>query len=113
MLGAHLEQEIAYDAPGGRLADAVTGAEVAVLPAASPATAAQTLRRPAVWLGVSGIVRLAVVLGLLALLVGTRWERLMVAVVGFLAVRVVLTRRLGRPGGGHPAARVTVTRDGT
>jgi F1F0 ATPase subunit 2 len=51
---------------------------------------------PAVWLGVTGIVRLAVVVGLFALLVGT-WEQLAVALAGFLVVRVVLTRRLGRP----------------
>ena len=49
------------------------------------------------WLGVTGILRLTVVLGLFALLVGARWERLMVALVGFLGVRVVLTRWLGRP----------------
>jgi F1F0 ATPase subunit 2 len=55
------------------------------------------LARPAVWLGVTGILRLAVVLGLFALLVGARWERLVVALAGFLAVRVVLTRYLGRP----------------
>lgn len=52
---------------------------------------------PAVWLGVTGILRLAVVLGLFALLVGTGWERLVVALAGFLVVRVVLTRWLGRP----------------
>lgn len=52
---------------------------------------------PAVWLGATGILRLAVVLGLFALLVGPRWERLVVALAGFLAARVVLTRWLGRP----------------
>ena len=52
---------------------------------------------PAVWLGVTGIVRLAVVLVLLAVLVGTGWERLAAALVGFLAVRLVFTRWLGRP----------------
>jgi F1F0 ATPase subunit 2 len=52
---------------------------------------------PAVWLGVTGILRLAVVLALFALLVGTRWERLAAALVGFVAVRVVLTRWLGQP----------------
>lgn len=55
------------------------------------------LGRPAVWLGVTGILRLAVALGLFALLVGVRWERLVVALVGFLGVRLVLTRCLGRP----------------
>jgi F1F0 ATPase subunit 2 len=52
---------------------------------------------PAVWLGVTAILRLAVVLVLFALLVGTRWERLVVALVGFIAVRVVFTRWLVRP----------------
>jgi hypothetical protein len=42
-------------------------------------------------------LRLAVVLGLLALLVGTRWERLVAALAGFVVARVVLTRWLGRP----------------
>ena len=52
---------------------------------------------PTVWLGVTGILRLAVVLGLFALLVGARWDRLAVALAGFLAGRVVLKRRLGPP----------------
>lgn len=52
---------------------------------------------PALWIGLGGILRLAVVLVLFALLVGTRWERLLIALVGFLAARVVLTRWLGRP----------------
>jgi F1F0 ATPase subunit 2 len=55
------------------------------------------LSRPGVWLAVTGIVRLAAVLACLALLGGARWERLAAALAGFLAVRVVLTRRLGRP----------------
>jgi F1F0 ATPase subunit 2 len=53
---------------------------------------------PAAWLGVTGILRLAVVLGLFGLLVGTRWERVVAALVGFLAVRVMLTGWLGRAG---------------
>jgi F1F0 ATPase subunit 2 len=52
---------------------------------------------PSVWLGVTGILRLAVALALFALLVGPRWERWVAALLGFLAVRVVLTRWLGRP----------------
>jgi F1F0 ATPase subunit 2 len=52
---------------------------------------------PAAWLGVTGALRLALVLGLFALLVGPRWERLTAALIGFLAARVVLTRWLGRP----------------
>ena len=57
---------------------------------------------PALWLGVTGMLRLAVALALFALLVGPRWDRLVVALIGFLAVRVALTRWLGRPA---PAAR--------
>jgi len=70
---------------------------------------------PAVWLGVTGILRLAVVLGLFALLVGARWERLAVALAGFLAVRVVLTRRLGRPADAarRPGRERMVNRGGT
>jgi F1F0 ATPase subunit 2 len=64
---------------------------------------------PAGWLVVTGILRLAVVLVLLALLGGTRWERLVIALVGFVAVRVVLTRRLGRPA---LTSRRTVPRGG-
>lgn len=54
---------------------------------------------PAVWLGGTAFVRLAVVLGLAALLVGPRGDRLLAALLGFVAVRLVLTRRLGRSGG--------------
>jgi F1F0 ATPase subunit 2 len=52
---------------------------------------------PAVWLGVTGLLRLVIVLGLLALVVGPWWERLVAALLGFLAMRIVLTRWLGRP----------------
>jgi F1F0 ATPase subunit 2 len=70
---------------------------------------------PAVWLAVTGLLRLAVVLALFALLLGTRWERVLVALVGFLAVRVVLTRRLGRAAGasGRPGGNRMATRGGT
>jgi F1F0 ATPase subunit 2 len=67
------------------------------------------LARPAVWLGVTGILRLLVALGLFALLVDGQWARLVAALVGFLAVRVVLTRSVGltegRPGHAVAAAR--------
>jgi F1F0 ATPase subunit 2 len=56
------------------------------------------LARPALWLGVTSIVRLALLLGLATLLVGPRWERVIAALIGFVAVRLVLVRRLGRPG---------------
>ena len=52
---------------------------------------------PAVWLGLTAILRLAVVLAFLTVVVGTRWEWLAAALIGFLAVRVVLMRRLGPP----------------
>lgn len=73
------------------------------------------LARPAVWLGVTSILRLAVVLVLFALLVDARWERVVVALVGFLAVRAVLTRWLGRPAGAsrRPGRQGMVTRGGT
>jgi F1F0 ATPase subunit 2 len=69
---------------------------------------------PALWLGVTAILRLAVVLVLFALLVGTRWERLLIALVGFLAARIVLTRWLGRPGEAprRPGRDRMVTRGG-
>lgn len=49
------------------------------------------------------------------LLVGTGWERLVVAVAGFLVVRVVLTRWLGRPAEAprRPGHDRRVTRGGT
>ncbi|OGK99977.1 MAG: hypothetical protein A3I14_07795 [Candidatus Rokubacteria bacterium RIFCSPLOWO2_02_FULL_73_56] len=50
---------------------------------------------PALLLGVTGLVRLAVVVTGFYLLVDERWARLASALVGFLAVRVALTRRLG------------------
>jgi F1F0 ATPase subunit 2 len=59
---------------------------------------------PGVWLGVTAILRLLLALGLFALLVGGRWERLLAALAGFVAARLVLTRRLGLPGGGPPRA---------
>jgi F1F0 ATPase subunit 2 len=73
------------------------------------------LARPAVWLGVTAILRLAVVLALFALLAGARWERLVVALAGFLVVRAVLTRRLGRPARAarSPGREVMVTRGGS
>lgn len=53
--------------------------------------------RPALWLGVTGALRLAVVLAFVYLLVDPRWDRLASGLLGFLTVRLVLTRRLGRP----------------
>jgi F1F0 ATPase subunit 2 len=60
---------------------------------------------PAVWLGLTAILRLVVVLAFFAALVGTRWEHLAAALIGFLAVRVVLTRWLGRPAEARPPGR--------
>lgn len=72
------------------------------------------LRWPAVWLGVTGILRVAVVLVLFTLLVGTRWQRLAAALIGFIAARVVITRWLGRPvTASLRSGRRTVSRGGT
>jgi F1F0 ATPase subunit 2 len=73
------------------------------------------LASPAAWLGLTGIVRLAVTLVAFALLVGPRWDRPVVALAGFLAVRVVLTRWLGRPASAArgPARDRMVTGGGT
>jgi F1F0 ATPase subunit 2 len=57
----------------------------------------ERLAWPAAWLAVTGILRLAVVLVLFALLFGSRWERLTIALMGFLAARIVVTRWVGRP----------------
>lgn len=50
---------------------------------------------PAAWLGVTGILRLAVVLAIFAVLAGPRWERWLAALAGFLALRIALVRWLG------------------
>jgi F1F0 ATPase subunit 2 len=71
------------------------------------------LARPAVWLGITGIARLAVVLTLLALLAGARWEPLVAALVGFVAVRVALTGWLRRPAGPPPGRRRPASAGGT
>ena len=51
--------------------------------------------RPGMWLMATGALRLAAVLLVIGLLAGTRWEHLLAVMAGFLAARVVLTRRLG------------------
>ena len=51
--------------------------------------------RPGLWLMATGAVRLGAVLLVIGLLAGTRWEHLFALMAGFLAARVVLTRRLG------------------
>jgi hypothetical protein len=58
---------------------------------------------------VTGILRLLVALGLFALLVDGQWARLVAALVGFLAVRVVLTRSVGLMEG-HPGRAVAPAR---
>jgi F1F0 ATPase subunit 2 len=60
--------------------------------------------RPALWLGATGIGRLVVALGLFALLIDGGWARLVAALVGFLAVRVALTRRVAVAAGRRPHA---------
>ena len=68
---------------------------------------------PAVWLGVSAFSRLAVLLLLVTVLVGAQWERLGMALVGFLAARVVLTRWLGRSAPPPPGRDRMTIRAGT
>ena len=50
---------------------------------------------PALLLGVTGLIRLAVVVAGFCVLVDEHWGRLASALLGFVATRVALTRRLG------------------
>ncbi len=52
-------------------------------------------RRPALLFLGSLVVRVAVLLGGLYLVMGEDWRRLLAALVGVIAARIVLTRRLG------------------
>jgi len=61
-------------------------------------------RWPALLLGVTGVLRMGVVVAGFCLFVDERWERLASALVGFLVVRVALTRRLGGRGTSPRAA---------
>jgi F1F0 ATPase subunit 2 len=59
------------------------------------------LGRPELWIFVSLVLRIAVVVAVLLLLFGEQWERLVAAMAGMLAARIVLVRRIGpmKPGG--------------
>jgi F1F0 ATPase subunit 2 len=54
---------------------------------------------PALWLGVTSALRLAVVLALVyalrPVLLAARWDWMVSALIGFVAIRMILTRRLG------------------
>jgi F1F0 ATPase subunit 2 len=67
---------------------------------------------PAVWLGATGILRLAVALGLFALLGAGRWEWLVAALAGFLAVRLALAHGVGVPKGWPRRAAVAARTGG-
>ncbi|MDX1433640.1 MAG: ATP synthase subunit I [Gammaproteobacteria bacterium] len=57
---------------------------------------ARARRRPVALLGLSLALRLAVVLaGFYAIAAGGHWERLLAALIGFVAIRMLLVRRLG------------------
>jgi F1F0 ATPase subunit 2 len=70
---------------------------------------------PAAWLGVTGILRLVVVLAIFAALAGSRWERWLAALAGFLALRIALMRWLGRSAAAPvpPGRGQVATREGT
>lgn len=52
---------------------------------------------PALWLGGTGILRLAAVVTLLYAFRNARWEWMVSALIGFLSVRLLMTRRLAGP----------------
>ena len=54
-----------------------------------------TARNPALMMASNFIFRMAVVLGGFYLVMAGRWERVLVAVLGFVLMREILTRRLG------------------
>jgi F1F0 ATPase subunit 2 len=57
------------------------------------------LKRPALWLAASLLVRMAlVVVGLYAIAAG-QWQRLLVCLAGFLLMRTLLVRFLAKPPG--------------
>ncbi len=51
-------------------------------------------QRPAVWILGSFLVRTVVSLGGFYLIMGGQWQRLLAALVGFMAARLVLVKRL-------------------
>lgn len=54
-----------------------------------------TLKHPAPWLMISVLGRLALLLGGFYLVMAGSWQRLLACVLGFIVVRLILTRRLG------------------
>ncbi|NDJ77312.1 MAG: ATP synthase subunit I [Chloroflexi bacterium] len=57
----------------------------------------QTARHPARMLLTSSFVRMGIALGGLYVVAWGRWERLLIAVFGFMLARVVVVRLLGYP----------------
>lgn len=55
-----------------------------------------TADSPTLMMAGNFILRMAVVLGGFYLVMGKHWERALVAVLGFVLMREILTRRLGR-----------------
>jgi F1F0 ATPase subunit 2 len=49
-------------------------------------------RYPAVWFGLSGVLRMAIILGGFYLVAGGRWQRLLLCLAGFVISRLVVTR---------------------
>ena len=57
----------------------------------------QDNQRPGTVLFVSSFVRIAIALGSLYVLAWGQWERLLIAVVGFMLARLVVIRSVGYP----------------
>lgn len=57
----------------------------------------QHLRRPGIVLFASSVVRITIALGGLYVVAWGRWERLLIAVVGFMLARLVVIRSFGYP----------------
>ena len=62
-------------------------------------------RQPMIWLLGGAGVRIALVLPLFYIVMAGQWQRMLVCLAGFVAVRAFATR--GRRGGMPPAARTT------
>ena len=53
------------------------------------------VRRPALWTLSSYLIRMGAGVGAIFLVSGGRWERILILLAGFLAVRFLMVRRLG------------------
>ncbi len=52
------------------------------------------VRRPAMWILSSYLIRITVCVGAMFLVSQGRWERILILLAGFLAVRLLMVRRL-------------------